>query len=211
MRYAKSGKFTTILPKIVFETSNAMENHRDQSKEKHNKSKERLSPMHTKKPEVEPQLTNKGENVEYEPASLYSPTSTQLTWCLDLYIKELLDMKERLQSLETRGHFEDIKIKEITKVNWKLTKENKSLREKVHYLQSNMEKGEQELISIKQTLEKIIIAKESKAKVKEGSSDSQIKEIQSGKHGNKRKPIKRTNQRGQILDSSGERNIKSTK
>lgn len=58
----------------------------------------------SKKNEVETQTTNKVETMENELTNTYSPTLIPLTWCLDPYVNELMFMKGRIQSLETRSH-----------------------------------------------------------------------------------------------------------
>jgi hypothetical protein len=66
--------------------------------------------------------------------ALYSPTSTPLTWSSDLYVKELLNVKERLEVLEAKEQERDCKIYIITAENQALAESNKVLKEQVSLL-----------------------------------------------------------------------------
>ena len=72
-----------------------------------------------------------------------------MTWYPDIFVNYLVAMKERVWALEERSHIEDTKMKRFTEDNWKLAMEVKSLREQIHKLQFNMEKGDYELILLK--------------------------------------------------------------
>ena len=45
---------------------------------------------------------SKGKGKFIDDSALYSPTSTPLTWSSDLYVKELLNVKKRLEVVEAK-------------------------------------------------------------------------------------------------------------
>lgn len=54
-----------------------------------------------------------------------------MSWYPKMYINDLVLMKERLLALEKKSRMENIKVREISESNWKLTKEVNILREQV--------------------------------------------------------------------------------
>lgn len=79
---------------------------------------------------------------------LYSPTSSPLLWSSELYVDELMRMS-RLNVLETKGMYKDNRFKIVTEENYRLEKDNKMLQEQISNLQVNMERGQQELVTLK--------------------------------------------------------------
>jgi hypothetical protein len=76
--------------------------------------------------------------------ALYSPTSTPLTWSSDLYVKELLKVKERLEVIEAKELERDCTIHIITVENQALAASNKVLKEQVSLLQEALRIGKTE-------------------------------------------------------------------
>jgi hypothetical protein len=70
--------------------------------------------------------------------ALYSPTSTPLTWSFDLYVKELLKVKERLEVVEAKELERDYTIHRIIAENQDLAESNKALKEQVSLLQEDL-------------------------------------------------------------------------
>ena len=61
--------------------------------------------------------TSKGKGKVIDDSSLYSPTSTPLTWSSDIYVKELLNVKKRLEVVEANEQERDYTIHIITTEN----------------------------------------------------------------------------------------------
>jgi hypothetical protein len=59
----------------------------------------------------------KGKGKFIDDYALYSPTSTPLTWSSDLYVKELLKVKKRLEVVEAKNMERDCTIHIITTEN----------------------------------------------------------------------------------------------
>lgn len=66
-----------------------------------------------------------------------------------------MSMKNRIEYIQLQGQHEVFKLKEILEFNEKLERENKVLKEQVISLQNNMERGQHELIMLKQELEQM--------------------------------------------------------
>jgi hypothetical protein len=79
--------------------------------------------------------------VNHDNKDLYSPTSTPLMWSSELYVKELMSMKRRLEILEEKRWYEGKKVNEIVEFKSKLEGENKSLKEQISSMQVKMEIG----------------------------------------------------------------------
>jgi hypothetical protein len=71
----------------------------------------------------------KGKGKVIDDYALYSPTSTPLTWSSDLYVKEPLKVKQRLEVVETKELERDCTIHRITAENRALVESNKVLKE----------------------------------------------------------------------------------
>jgi hypothetical protein len=77
---------------------------------------------------------SKGKGKVIDGYALYSPTSTPLTWSSDLYVKELLKVKERLEVVEAKELERDCTIHIIIVENQALAESNKVLKEQVSLL-----------------------------------------------------------------------------
>ena len=62
---------------------------------------------------------------------IYSPTSTPLMWSSELYVKELMNMKRRLEILEEKRWYEGNKVNTIVEFKSILEEENKALKEQI--------------------------------------------------------------------------------
>ena len=60
---------------------------------------------------------SKGKGKVIDDYALYSPTSTPMTWSSDIYVKELLNVKERLEVVEAKELERDCTIHIITAEN----------------------------------------------------------------------------------------------
>ena len=67
------------------------------------KSNWALHKKHSNKSPPQARGNNKSKGKVIDDYALYSPTSTPLTWSSDLYVKELLNAKQRLEVLEAKG------------------------------------------------------------------------------------------------------------
>ena len=75
---------------------------------------------------------SKGKGKVIDDYALYSPTSTPLTWSSDIYVKELLNVKERLEEIEAKELERDCTIHIITAENQALAEIGRaSCRERV--------------------------------------------------------------------------------
>jgi hypothetical protein len=95
-----------------------------------------------------------------EDYALYSPTSTPLTWSSDLYVKELLKVKERLEVVEAKELERDCTIHRIIAENQDLAESNKVLKEQVSLLQEALRMGKTEWKRMKaevQNMKKIAV------------------------------------------------------
>ena len=110
----------------------------------------------------------------------YSPTRTPMTWYPDIFVNDLVAMKERVWALEERSQIESITLKRVTEDNWKLATEVKSLREQIQKLQFNMEKGEYELILLKKEVgeKRTAASTMGEGEPTEGDKNPQMKNIQ---------------------------------
>ena len=90
-----------------------------------------------------------------------------------------MSMKKSIEYIELKGHLEVVKLKEILEVSQKLERENKVLKEQVISLQNNMERGQQELITLKQELEQLKTAEEKDIGAWKNSKASRMEEFQS--------------------------------
>jgi hypothetical protein len=80
----------------------------------------------------------KGTGKFIDDYALYSPRSTLLTWLSNLYVKELLKVKERLEVVEAKEMERDCTIHIIIAENQALVASNKVLKEKVSLLQESL-------------------------------------------------------------------------
>jgi hypothetical protein len=71
----------------------------------------------------------KGKGKVIDDYALYSPTSPPLTWSSNLYVKELLKVKQRLEVVETKELERDCTIHRITAENRDLVESKKVLKE----------------------------------------------------------------------------------
>ena len=53
---------------------------------------------------------SRGKGKVSDEYALYSPTSTPLTWSSDLYVRELLNVKERLEAVEAKALERDLSL-----------------------------------------------------------------------------------------------------
>ena len=83
----------------------------------------------------------KGKEKVIDDSALYSPTSTPLTWSSNLYVKELLNVKKRLEVVEAKEHERDRTIHIIIAENQALAESNKVLKEQVALLQEALLMG----------------------------------------------------------------------
>ena len=97
-----------------------------------------------------------GTNIEgikediHDSKDLYSPTSTPLMRSPKLYVKELMSMKMRLETLEEKRWYEGNKVNTIVEFNSILEEENKALKEQISSMQGKIELGQQEADNVKQ-------------------------------------------------------------
>lgn len=80
-------------------------------------------------------------NKNKEESTIYSPTSTSLTWSSNLFVQELMKARARLKILEAKEQERDHKISEITLANRFLMEGNRILKEQVAMLQATLETG----------------------------------------------------------------------
>ncbi len=81
------------------------------------------------------------KSYNHDNKDLYSSTSTPLMWSYELYVKELMSMKRRLETLEEKRWYEGNKVNEIVEFKNKLEGENKALKEQISSKQVIMEIG----------------------------------------------------------------------
>jgi hypothetical protein len=102
----------------------------------------------------------KGKGKVIDDYALYSPTSTPLTWSFDLYVKELLKVKERLEVVEAKELERDCTIHRIIAENQDLAENNKVLKEQVSLLQEALQMGKTEWQRMKaevKNMKKIVV------------------------------------------------------
>ena len=71
-------------------------------------------------------------------------------WSSELYVKELMNMKRRLEILEEKRWYEGNKVNKIVEFKSKLEGENKTLNEQTSSMQGKIEVGQQEVANMKQ-------------------------------------------------------------
>ena len=81
------------------------------------KSTRSLHKKHSNKSPLQAHGNKKSRGKVIDDSALYSPTSTPLTWSSDLYVKELLNAKQRLEVLEAKEQERDHEIHIITVEN----------------------------------------------------------------------------------------------
>ena len=96
---------------------------------------------------------------------LYNLTSTPLMWSSELYVKELMSMKRRLETLKEKRWYEGNKVSKIVEFKSRLEEENKSLKEQISSMQGKIEMGQQEVANMKQELEQWRMSRFRKSKV----------------------------------------------
>jgi len=100
----------------------------------HKESTRALRNEHSNKSPLQACGIKKSRGKVIDDSALYNPTSTPLTWSFDLYVKELLNAKQRLEVLEAKERERDHKIHIIIAENKALAKSNKVLKEQVALL-----------------------------------------------------------------------------
>ena len=108
----------------------------EQTRKKRSKKKSTraLRKKHSNKSSLQARGNKKPKGKVIDDSALYSPTSTPLTWSFDLYVKELLNAKQRLEVLEAKEQERDHKIHIITTENKALVESNKVLKKQVALL-----------------------------------------------------------------------------
>jgi hypothetical protein len=158
LRQPHKKKFTMILPKVNNISSKASHASVEQIEIKD------LKP-NLDKAEVFEANKEDRKAVNHDKKDLYSPTSTPLMWPFELYVKELMSMKRRLEILEEKRWYEGNEVNEIDEFKSKLKGENKALKEQISSMQVKMEIGQQEVTALKQELEQMRITKVEKSEL----------------------------------------------
>jgi hypothetical protein len=129
----------------------------EQTRKKRSKKKSTraLRKKHSNKSPLQARGNKKSKGKVIDDSALYSPTSTPLTWSSDLYVKELLNAKQRLEVLEAKGQERDHKIHIITAENKALAESNKVLKEQVALLQEALLIGKTEWQRMKADVQNI--------------------------------------------------------
>ena len=102
-------------------------------------------------------VTNiEGSKVDnHDNKDLYSPISTPSMWSSELYVKELMNMKRRLEILEEKRWYEGNKLNKIVEFKSRLEEENKALKEQISSMQGKIELGQQEVDNMKQEIRQL--------------------------------------------------------
>eukprot|EP00253_Pinus_taeda_P032593 PITA_32593 len=119
------------------------------------KSTRALHKKHSNKSPLQARGNKKSREKVIDDSALYSLTSTPLTWSTDLYVKELLNAKQRLEVLEVKEQERDLKIHIITTENKALVESNTVLKEQVLWLQQALLIGKTEWQHMKADVQNI--------------------------------------------------------
>ena len=156
---------------------------------------------------------SKGKGKVSDEYALYSPTSTPLTWSSDLYVRELLNVKERLEVVEAKALERDCTIHIITTENQALAESNKVLKEQVSLLQEALRIGKTEWQRMKaevQNMKKFAVENTEVMNVKpfhdKGKAVAQIdNNEETSREGRKEDPTKLSKTWAQVVGNSDKR------
>jgi len=98
------------------------------------KGNQALHNKHSNKSSLQARGNKKFRGKFIDDSALYSPKPTPLTWSSNLYVKELLNAKQKLKVLEAKKQERFHKIHIIITENKALAESNKVLKEKVALL-----------------------------------------------------------------------------
>jgi len=156
---------------------------------------------------------SKGKRKVSDEYALYSPTSTPLTWSSDLYVRELLNVKERLEVVEAKALERDCTIHIITAENQALAESNKVLKEQVSLLQEALRIGKTEWQRMKaevQNMKKFAVENTEVMNAKppqdKGKAVAQIdNNEETSREGRKEDPTKLSKTWAQVVGNSAKR------